>query len=102
MKKTNFAFMAFAAGKVSTEGNAVKRYVGVAPVFVLSVNPSKAELEKLYNTQLENDPEYLGEVEVGEDKHKVQNVRLDFIVKTDAEKCGGIEFITKVAFFLRK
>ncbi len=32
MKKTNFAFMAFAAGKVSTEGNAVKRYTGVAPV----------------------------------------------------------------------
>ena len=102
MKKTNFAFMAFAAGKVSTEGNAVKRYTGVAPVSILAVNPDKAELEKLYNTQLENDPEYLGEVEVGEDKHKVQNVRLDFIVKTDAEKCGGIEFTTKVAFFLRK
>ena len=99
MKKTNFAFMAFAAGKVSTEGNAVKRYTGVAPVSILAVNPDKAELEKLYNTQLENDPEYLGEVE---DKHKVQNVRLDFIVKTDAEKCGGIEFTTKVAFFLRK
>ncbi len=102
MKKTNFAFMAFAAGKVSTEGNAVKRYTGVAPVSILAVNPDKAELEKLYNTQLENDPEYLGEVEVGEDKHKVQNVRLDFIVKTDAEKCGGIEFTTKIAFFLRK
>ena len=62
MKKTNFAFMAFASGKESTEGNAVKRYTGVAPVFVLAVNPNKAELEKLYNTQLENDPEYLGEV----------------------------------------
>ena len=101
MEKTNFVFMAVASGRKSTEGNAVKRYVGVGSVFVLSVNPNKAELEKLYNTQLENDPEYLGEVEVGEDKHKVQNVRIDFIVKTDAEKCGGIEFITKVAFFLR-
>ena len=48
MKKTNFAFMAFAAGKESTEGSAVKRYTGVAPVFVLAVNPDKAELEKLY------------------------------------------------------
>ena len=102
MEKTNFVFMAVASGRKSTEGNAVKKYVGVGSVFVLSVNPNKAELEKLYNTQLENDPEYLGEVEVGEDKHKVQNVRIDFIVKTDAEKCGGIEFITKVAFFLRK
>lgn len=102
MKKTNFTFMAFAAGKVSTEGNEVKRYTGVAPVSILAVNPDKAELEKLYNTQLENDPEYLGEIEVGEDKHKVQNIRIDFIIKTDAEKCGGIEFTTKVAFFLRR
>lgn len=102
MKKTNFSFMAFAAGKESTEGNAIKRYIGVAPVFVLAVNPNKEQLEKLYNTQLENAPEYISEVEVGEDKHKVANVRLDFVVKTDAEKCGGIEFITKVAFFIRK
>ena len=102
MKKTNFTFMAFSKGTESKEGNAVKRYIGVGSVFVLAVNPNKAELEKLYNTQIENDPEYLSEVEVGEDKHKVQNVRIDFIVKTDAEKCGGIEFITKVAFFVRK
>ena len=101
-KKVGYAFMAFSKGNVSSEGNSAKRYVGVGSVFVLAVNPNKAELEKLYNTQLENDPEYLGEVEVGEDKYKVQNVRLDFIVKTDAEKCGGIEFTTKVAFFIRK
>lgn len=100
-KKVGYAFMAFSKGIESKEGNAVKRYIGVAPVFVLAVNPSKSELEKLYNTQLENDPEYLSEVEVGEDKHKVQNVRLDFIVKTDAEKCGGIEFTTKASFFIR-
>lgn len=100
-KKVGYAFMAFSKGTESKEGNAVKRYIGVAPVFVLAVNPSKSELEKLYNTQLENDPEYLSEVEVGEDKHKVQNVRLDFIVKTDAEKCGGIEFTTKASFFIR-
>lgn len=102
MKKSSKLFMAFAKGSESTEGNVVKRYWGVAPVFVLSVNPNKEELEKLYNTQLENAPEYLGEVEVGEDRHKVANVRLDFIVKTDSDKCNGIEFITKVAFFIRK
>jgi hypothetical protein len=101
-KNIGFNFMAFSKGAVSTEGNTVKRYVGVAPVFVLGVNPNKEELEKLYNTQLENAPEYLSEVEVGEDKHKVPNVRIDFIVKTDAEKCGGIEFTTKVSFFIRK
>ena len=102
MKKTNFAFMAFSKGAESKEGNAVKRYIGVAPVFVLAVNPNKEELEKLYNTKLENAPEYLSEVEVGEDKHKVPNVRIDFIVKTDAKGSSGIEFTTKVAFFIRK
>jgi hypothetical protein len=100
-KKTGSTFMAFSKGTESKEGNEIVRYTGVAPVFVLAVNPSKEELEKLYNTQLENAPEYLGEIEVGEDKHKVKNVRLDFIVKTDAEKCNGIEFVTKVAFFIR-
>ena len=50
MNKTNKLFMAFATGKESTESNGVKRYIGVAPVFVLAVNPSKAELEKLYDT----------------------------------------------------
>ena len=100
MNKTGFAFMAFAAGKESTESSAVKRYTGVAPVYILGVNPSKAELEKLYNTQIENAPEYIGEVEVN--GNKVPNVRIDFIVKTAPEMCGGIEFITKVAFFIRK
>lgn len=98
---SNKVFMAFAKGSESTEGSVVKKYVGVAPVYVVGVNPSKAELEKLYNTQIENEPEYLSEVEVGEDKHKVKNVRIDFIVKTVPEKCNGIEFITKLALFVR-
>ena len=101
-KNIGFSFMAISKGTKSTEGNVVKRYIGVAPVFVLSVNPNKEELEKLYNTQLENAPEYLSEIEVGEDRHKVPNVRIDFIVKTNAEKCNGIDFTTKVSFFIRK
>ena len=98
---TNKLFMAFAKGSESTEGSVVKKYVGVASVYVVGVNPNKAELEKLYNTQIENEPEYLSEVEVGEDKHKVKNVRIDFIVKTVPEKCNGIEFTTKLALFVR-
>lgn len=93
--------MAFAAGKESTEAGVVKRYIGVAPVKILAVNPSKEELEKLYGTELENAPEYVGEVEVGEDKHKVNNARLDFIIKTDADRCGGIDVLTKAVFFVR-
>lgn len=97
---SNYTFMAFAKGKESVDV-VNKKYIGVAPVYVLAVNPNKEQLEKLYNTQLEKEPEYLGEVEVGEDKHKVKNIRLDFVVKTVADRCNGIEFTTKVTFFIR-
>ena len=101
---TNKVFMAFALGKESTEGSAVKRYVGVAPVYVLVVNPSKEELEKIYDTELENAPEYLSETEIGQEgaKYKVPQVRVDFIVQTDLEKCNGIDMKTKVSFFIAK
>lgn len=96
--KTNRLFMAFSAGKESTESGEFKRYIGVAPVKVLAVNPTKSEQEKLYNTTLDKDPEYVGNVTVnGKD---VQNVRISFVVKTDEEKCG-IDMTTNVTFFLQ-
>ena len=80
--KKNISFMAFSAGKESTEGGVIKRYIGVAPVKVLAVNPTKSELEAIYNTTLEKDVEYVGSKDV--DGEKVPYVRIDFIVKTDA------------------
>lgn len=104
-KQLNKVFMAFATGKESTEGGSVKRYIGVAPVFVLGVNPSKSELEELYGgITLENDPEYVGTSEIGPEgaKKTVAQVRIDFIVKSDPEKCEGIEMTSKVSFFLKQ
>lgn len=100
--KTNFSFMAFAKGSESKDSTPIKRYVGVAPVYVLAINPTKAELEKIYGTQLEKDPEYISEIEAGEDRHKVESVRCDFIIKTDAAHCNDIELISKVSLFIRK
>lgn len=101
--------MAFGKGQVSTEGASIKRYVGVASVFILGVNPNKEELEKLYGRELENAPEYVGETEVGEgdEKHKVAQVRLDFITKADPEKYkdaegNPLDFISRVSLFIRK
>ena len=93
--------MAIAKGKESTEGAVVKRYIGVAPVTVLAVNPTKAELEKIYDTEIEKEIEYIGETEVGTDKHNVAQVRLDFIIQTVADKCG-IDTKTKVSFYIAK
>lgn len=97
--ENNFAFMAFAAGKESTDGGVVKRYIGVAPVFVLGVNPSKKELESIYGTEISADPEYLSVSEL--DGKEVKSARLDFIVQTDEEKCG-VNMKSKVSFFLRQ
>lgn len=92
--------MAFASGAESTEGVAVKRYVGVAPVYVRAVNPTKEELSALYGTTIDKDIEYKG---VRESNGKeIPFIRLDLIVETDADKCDGIELKTKVSYFLSK
>ena len=97
--------MAFGQGQVSSEGGSVKRYIGVASVFVLGVNPLKEELEKFYGRTLDNAPEYLGETEVGDTK--VPQARLDFIVKADPEKYldehnQPLNFVSKVSLFIRR
>lgn len=97
---TNFSFMAFASGKVSTEGGEIKRYIGVAPVTLLATTPTKEQLEKIYNTNLDKAPEYTGtQNSNGKD---VPYARIDFIVKTDAERANGIDITTKISYFIRK
>lgn len=97
--------MAFASGQTSTEGASIKRYIGVASVFILGVNPTKSELEKFYGRDIENAPEYVGEVEVN--GTKVPQVRLDFITKADPDKYMDgegkpLDFVSKVSLYLRK
>lgn len=92
-------FFAFGKAVESKESTPVKRYVGVAPVKVLAVNPTKAELEKIYGTTLDKEPEYLGSREV--DGKNIPFVRVDFLVSTDEEK-SGVAMTTKASFFVRK
>ena len=97
MENKNFSFMAFGKAQVSKEAPEIKRYTGVGSVFVVGVNPNKAELEKLYDRELDKDPEYLTE------KDGVTSARIDFIIKTDpTAKCSnGIELLTKFSMFIR-
>ena len=48
MEKKNFSFMAFGKAQESKEAAEIKRFTGVGSVFVVGVNPNKAELEKIY------------------------------------------------------
>lgn len=99
MNKNN-VFFAFGKAVESKETAEIKRYIGVAPVQIVAINPTKTELESIYNTTLEKEPEYLGSME--RNGKNVPHIRIDFIVKTNPEKSNGIEMTTKMAFFVRK
>ena len=96
----NNVFFAFGKAVESKETAEIKRYIGVAPVQIVAINPTKTELESIYNTTLEKEPEYLGSME--RNGKNVPHIRIDFIVKTNPEKSNGIEMTTKMAFFVRK
>lgn len=98
--KNNKVFMAFGKAVASSEEFVAKRYIGVAPVYVVAVNPNKKEMEAIYGTTIEEEPKYVGQAE-DKDGNKVDNVRIDFIVKTDANKVGE-EVLSKLTFFLQK
>ena len=101
MKKLGSVFMAIGKVAESTEAPSIKRYIGVAPVKVLAVNPTKAELEKIYDRELDKEPTYLGKSTTN-DGEELDQIRVDFIVRTDADSCGGVDTIEKVTFFLKK
>ena len=79
-----------------TQGGA-RLMTGLVPMMVVTVNPSKKELEAIYGRDLEKEPEYISADEAG-----VRKLRIDFITKTvinDKLGCNE-EIITKVPFFL--
>lgn len=79
----------------------VHRYVGVAPVYVLAVNPDKATLENIYSTPenkvtLDKEPSYYDVDEEG-----VKTARINFLVQTNPDLCGGVVMKTPVSYYLR-
>lgn len=87
--------MALAGGKESKEELEIKRYIGVAPVYVLAVNPTKEQLSEIYGRDIEKDPEYVTE------KDGVKTARIDFILKTNETRCNDVKLITKMSFFIQ-
>ena len=92
--------MAFGQGKVSSEGagNGFKRYVGVASVKVLAVNPNMKEWNELTGGNMQNEPEYISTNNEG-----VKQARIVLLVKPDVNKTiGGIDTVIPVTFWFRK
>lgn len=92
--------MAIARGQQAQDAAPRKLYMGIGAVKVIAVNPTKAELEKLYDREFKDDPTYLTETEI--DGKKYPSVRITFIVQTAPEKNNGIDTIQQHTFFLRK
>ena len=67
--ESNKLFMAFSAGKSSVESEKTfDKYIGIAPVTILAVNPTLVELMKLYNNENIKEPVYTNTVEINGEK----------------------------------
>lgn len=91
--------MAFGQGKVSSEGASnFKKYVGVASVKVLAVNPTMEEWNKITGGNMQKEPEYISTNNEG-----VKQARITLLVQTDPKKTiGDIDTIIPVTFWFRK
>lgn len=90
--------MAIAKGRISAEAQEFKRYIGVAPMFIKAVNPSKSEHEELFETELEDAPVYIG-TKSDADGNEFQTARISVVFNPDIEKIGfDMPFISMALF----
>lgn len=91
--------MAFGQGKVSSEGASnFKKYVGVASVKVLAVNPTMEEWNKITGGNMQKEPEYISTNNEG-----VKQAKITLLVQTDPKKTiGDIDTIIPVTFWFKK
>lgn len=73
-----------AKGKESTEPKEFKRYIGVASVKVVAINPDKVTHEKLFNTTLEAAPVYTGKVTIPSGE-EVDNARIGLVFQLETK-----------------
>lgn len=92
--------MAIARGNESKEAQEFKRYTGVAPVFIKAINPNKKEHEVLFNTTLDEAPNYLGTVE-DQDGNSFKSARIQLVFQPDTEKIGFEMPLITMALFLQ-
>ena len=80
MSQKNIMMMAVAAGSATTEGTPRKFYTGVAPVYVLAMNPDKKTLKEFTGYEPAEEPVYTGVMKDKEGK-EVNYARFTFLVQ---------------------
>ncbi|MBP3278330.1 MAG: hypothetical protein J6M44_05175, partial [Butyrivibrio sp.] len=74
----------------SSQGGEFKKFVGVASFRVLGVNPTKEELEKFYGRDVQNDPEYVKDMQDTMDNNKpYKQLRVSFMIQADKQYEDG-------------
>ena len=101
--------MAIKANASSMGGGDFDNFVGVGSFRVLGVNPTKAELEKFYGREVQNEPVYLTD-KTDKDGKAYKQVRVTFMLQADLQYENGKEIEcnktlkeplkTTVSFFL--
>lgn len=86
--------MGIAKGQTTTEQKQRDKYIGLSAVKILAINPTRAELEYIYNRQIDKEPNYSGVMELDGQQHKW--MKIDFIVQS----LDIPDFKDKVSFFL--
>lgn len=89
-----------AKGNESKETQEFKRYIGVAPVFIVAVNPNKKEHEELFNTTLDEAPNYVTTAE-DQDGKPYKNARIQLVLKPDVDKIGLDMPLVTMALFIQ-
>lgn len=92
--------MAIAKGTESKEAQEFKRYIGVTPVTIKAINPTRAKHEELFNTILDEAPKYFGIME-DQDGNTIQNARVQIVFQPDTEKVGFEMPLITMALFLQ-
>jgi len=89
----------FGKAQEVTDGPTRKLYTGAENFKVLVVNPTKEEIEDLYGREIQYTPEYVNttEVEDGDGKRTVDQIRLDFFLSNDDDS-----ITTKAQFYIAK
>lgn len=92
--------MAFGKAQESKEAQEFKRFIGVTPVFVKAVNPTKEEHERLFDTTLEEAPNYVTDVEDNEG-NTIKNARIQIVFQPDVDKIGFEMPLVTMALFIQ-
>ena len=102
MENNKVVLMAVAAGRENdkpVEGGSFPKYIGLFPCNIVGINPTKAELDKLYGSN-DKPADFKEPVYVTTDEAGVRSVRIEFIFKTVKELCDK-EMLVRKSYFIK-